>query len=370
MGDESDVTLMEKRLLDKLTKHFNGTVKQFFNNKDFDEKMECYIHSRMGDMLNQSSQSISVLDQTIPKNDHESRLLALEERDNERVQTIENLLKELQQEKTKNAILTEENDGLKTKAAASEQAYSDKCVASLHALDAVTKDIQRKMEHLKEDAAAAHADITQLKRFEKELDNLKYEVVYKENQKEIGTSLSLSDMNSKIEDLLECRKTIEEMYDNLEQYGRRDILEFWGIYQRDRENTTDLVLDFLESVLGLKLSKYDISVSHRQRQSQSSNAKSRSPDPIYVKFVNRFVKNHILYLKKKLINRMRQTNVYICENLTQTRRGLLALAKSKLKDFKFVWVKEGSIFARKHSKSKVYKITNTDTVTKLSGETK
>ena len=160
------------------------------------------------------------------------------------------------------------------------------------------------------------------------------------------------------------------MHDKLEQYGRRDILEFWGIYQRDRENTTDLVLDFLESVLGLRLSKYDISVSHRQKHSQSSSDKSRSPDPIYVKFVNRFVKNHILYLKKKLINRMRQTDVYICENLTQTRRELLALAKSKLKDFKFIWVKEGSIFARKHSKSKVYKIINTDTVTKLSGSTK
>ena len=46
---------------------------------------------------------------------------------------------------------------------------------------------------------------------------------------------------------------MKRLHDDLEQYGRRDILEFWGIRQRDSEDTTSIVLDFLDSVLGLKL---------------------------------------------------------------------------------------------------------------------
>ena len=135
---------------------------------------------------------------------------------------------------------------------------------------------------------------------------------------------------------------------------------------KTKKSITSIVLDFLDSVLGLKLSKYDISVSHRQRQPRNVNDSELHPDPIYAKFVNRFIKNDILYLKRKLFKRMKQTNVFIRENLTLRRRDLLVTAKRKLHNFKFIWVREGSIFVRKYSNSRVYKIESFHTIEKLS----
>ena len=228
------------------------------------------------------------------------------------------------------------------------------------------KSMQGNLEDVQLNNAAAQADILVLKKFEKELHSLKGEVLENDRTKDQATAEHFIDLENQMKNLAECQEMMRELHDDLQQYGRRDILEFWGIAQDKNEDTTYLILDFLNSILGLKLTRYDISVSHRQRTPYSTKDKSRNPDPIYVKLVNRFVKNDILYLKRKYMNRMKQTDVFILENLTQRRRELLAAAKEKLVDFKFVWVKEGNIFARKHSSSRVHKITNLACITKLS----
>ena len=82
MTDDANIyAKMERCILEKLTKVFNEKIKSFFQ-KDFDERLDAIVEARMGEMLNQSSQSISAHDKTLPKNDHEARILALEKDSN------------------------------------------------------------------------------------------------------------------------------------------------------------------------------------------------------------------------------------------------------------------------------------------------
>ena len=80
---------MRSQILRDVTKIFNLKIKEFFQN-DFDSKLEAIVESRVHAITaNGSSQNMSVLDQTISKNDHEVRISNLEELVNPRLDEIE-----------------------------------------------------------------------------------------------------------------------------------------------------------------------------------------------------------------------------------------------------------------------------------------
>ena len=76
MTDDNIYAVMEKRiyqqLYQQLSKDFNGTVKGYFG-CEFDDKLDAMIELRVAEMFNQSTQSVSALDKTLPKNDHDAR---------------------------------------------------------------------------------------------------------------------------------------------------------------------------------------------------------------------------------------------------------------------------------------------------------
>ena len=114
-----------KHMLRELTKHFNNTVKLFWE-RDFDSKLESAV-LRCLDQGNQSSQDTSVLDQTFSKPDYETRIAKLEELLNakndkintkidditnelgEKNNTIEKLIADVKVLKHENKILANEN---------------------------------------------------------------------------------------------------------------------------------------------------------------------------------------------------------------------------------------------------------------------
>ena len=369
---------LEKHLLTQLSISFNKKLQVFFEN-EFDTKLDNIVEVKLNEMtLDSTFNNKSLLNQTLGKSDNCNADLET------RVSCVEDEMKRLQEELTeKNKKLAEmnaqnnelllriqvtdcHNGDSSSDSASHPNVVGDVSTPAKPQPLPIVQAIQESLENVQLDTAAAQADIVELKKFEKELDRLKLEVLDRDKNEATETSKLLLEVDEKIKSLCECQETMKILYDELEQYGRRDILEFWGIWQSKGEDTTYLVLDFLDSVLGLKLSAHDISVSHRQRQPQSKNKWQGNPDPIYVKLVNRSTKNKILYLKKKHFKRMKQTNVHIVENLTKQRRELFAQAKEKLSNFQFIWVKEGNVFARKYSTSKVYKITNFDIIAKLS----
>ena len=238
----------------------------------------------------------------------------------------------------------------------------------------VSGTTQIELDSVRNEIALAHADIKTLRHFEKDLDWMKSEVFQQLNVH--GNILTTAQQNYKecddvvknisndMDTFTAKFREIDAWLDNLNQYGREDILEVHGLPPRSRasnkreeyeENTTALFIDFLYKTMNVTCNKYDISTSHRVMYN-SPKSMNTEIKPIYVKFVNRDLKNHILYLKKQCRNRLQNADgskIFLCENLTPYRRQLLKDAKEKLSTYKYIWTKNGKILVRKYNKSKV-----------------
>ena len=142
----------------------------------------------------------------------------------------------------------------------------------------------------------------------------------------------------------------EDKIDQLEQYDRRQNLEFEGLaYQKDEDVSQ---LDVAEKI-GVKLQKADISVAHRLPTKPGRD--KNGPNTVIARFVKREIRNEIYY-KRYLLKDLHddkhddsQKRVYINENLTQKRKRLFRLAKQKIKalQYTFIWTNNGYIFVRK-----------------------
>ena len=164
-------------------------------------------------------------------------------------------------------------------------------------------------------------------------------------------------------------KKLKDICDALEQYSRHEILEFHdvpycvGHGKKHNENTTDAIVELVSKYLGLNITKYDISVSHRM----NLPGKKGSVPPIYCRFVHRALAHKILarshWLKFKQ-NRIVQ-KIKIKPNLTLTRRNIYEQAEKELKSYKYTWSKNGNVFVRKTPKSKSIKVNTKDVLDKL-----
>ena len=87
--------------------------------------------------------------------------------------------------------------------------------------------------------------------------------------------------------------------DNLEQYGRRENLEFEGVPQVQNEDTTEVVIKIAEKP-NIILIENDIFIAHRlptKRPSRSNNSSTNLPTPaIIARFANRRIRNLLICL--------------------------------------------------------------------------
>ena len=148
----------------------------------------------------------------------------------------------------------------------------------------------------------------------------------------------------------------EKMHDALDQYQRRENLEFHGIPVTLNENTNHIIKTMVKK-LNVDLKEDDISTSHRL-----PSANNRTPG-IIVKFTNRDLRNLIYQKRRNLIgvNDFKipgMTNLFINENLTPMRRKLFSLVfKKKIElKYKFLWTQNGDIYVRKNTTCEKLKI--------------
>ena len=173
----------------------------------------------------------------------------------------------------------------------------------------------------------------------------------------------------------------EKQLEELEQYGRRENLEIHGIPLADNEDTGKIVQNVAKA-LKVQLSKSDISTSHRlfnsnlndqhqkllnHRDQQPSAMRRNQPPPIIVRFCNRDKRNEMFSKRLKL--KSVSNEIYpkpnaeilaIRENLTKFRKFLFSEA-NKVKHalcYQFLWTRQGQIFLRKDSTSRIIKISN------------
>ena len=86
----------------------------------------------------------------------------------------------------------------------------------------------------------------------------------------------------------------EDKIDQLEQYDRRQNLEFEGLTCQKDEDVSQLVIDVAEKI-GVKLQKADILVAHRLPTKPGKEKNGPNTGTVIARFVKREVRNEIYY---------------------------------------------------------------------------
>ena len=191
------------------------------------------------------------------------------------------------------------------------------------------------------------------------------------NQKQESVITELTAQSTTLKSSNEKEK---EKVDTLEQYGRRQNLEIVGVPLKEGKNTNEIVIK-VAKMLNVSLSSDQISTSHRlQTRLKPKNSEPAASPPIIVRFLSRDVRNQ-LYANRKLARTVNlqefslqgAENIYINENLTQSRKKLFWHAKQKAiaSNFKFYWTVNGNVYVRKSSDTDFLLIKNTDDISKI-----
>jgi len=187
------------------------------------------------------------------------------------------------------------------------------------------------------------AEITNL-RSSQEFVSTKYD-----NMKEYEKKKKLQELNAKqteefnslhVDSVLLEKKSESESakLDEIDQYNRRQNLEFHSVPLVKGENAIDVVVKLSKSI-GVEIESKDISIAHRLAPKKSKNPNSSlhgntetEPPGIIVRFINRDLRNEI-YRKRVNARRIAKEDflvegmekLYVNKNLTQVRKQLLWL---------------------------------------------
>ena len=158
---------------------------------------------------------------------------------------------------------------------------------------------------------------------------------------------SLADRDATIAALQSEVQVLQEDYDALEQYGRRNGLRISGIPEQDGGDTTTAIVELANNVLKVEppLQREDVSISHRLKKPH--NARPQDPAPIIVRFLRRTDRNRVIRERRQLkdYNQDNNIKIYVNEDLTTRRAKLFARVRSlqKKKHFKQAWTYNGNI---------------------------
>ena len=210
-------------------------------------------------------------------------------------------------------------------------------------------DIQMKNIQLTEEMAALRSIIESQKR---DLDATKTTLVkVKRENKELKKELEA--VRKKVTNREEEIEELYDLQDDLEQYTRKKSLEIHGIPENAYTSTEEAVLKVAEA-LDVPVAPNDIDISH--------NLYSEGEKPILVKFVSHKTKTQ-LYKKRTSLKHVKLSDIFpnasaativegkkifINENLTSFRRGLLNKANEKRRQGMLVsvWTWDGKIFVK------------------------
>ena len=214
---------------------------------------------------------------------------------------------------------------------------------------------EARIESLELDIMECRLDAENLAREHKEFVQQSDENLATVIQKELEVLCPYQEeINARIRWLEDQNDRLWSFTDSLEQYSRREILEFLGIPLQRHEDTTKIIIDFVRRHFGITIRRCDISVSHRQNIPRHKRQQGRHyVAPIYCKFLNRSLVHDIL--RKRYL--LKGTRYEVRENLTLYRRNIKDKAEAKLKrTHPFQWVRNGNIFVKETASARPTKI--------------
>lgn len=210
--------------------------------------------------------------------------------------------------------------------------------------------------------------------FRKEMREIKASLaqITKANEELVAENRLLKETNARVEmqcsDLSQQVKEHEVRLVQLEQHSRVANLEIKGVPFRKEEDLTEVIAKIGEAIQE-PVTPADIEVVHRV-----PTAKSPTVRNIVVQFASR--KKRDLFLEKARPVRLTssdlgfdsQAPVFINEHLCAPLKRLLgrAIARKREVNWKYVWVRNGRIFARHSDGAPCIKIVRSEDITRMS----
>ena len=122
--------------------------------------------------------------------------------------------------------------------------------------------------------------------------------------------MDIAKLKASLDHITTRQESTELQLDRLDQYGRREHLEFHGIPVTENENTNDIEKK-MASLLDIHLDDRQISTSHRLQAFQNSNtsrpiqskAVNVTHPPIIARFANGDIRNSF-FTKKRLLKKL------------------------------------------------------------------
>lgn len=156
---------------------------------------------------------------------------------------------------------------------------------------------------------------------------------------------------------------------NMEQYSRRSNIEIAGVPQTAKEDVISVITD-VGKAIGITLRPEEVVATHRV----PSFRPERTP-PLIVQFTSKMVRDEWITkargrkdLTADLVHRdFPKRRLFIGEHLTPETKMLLSRTKDRCKaiDWRYVWCREGKVFARKADGEKCSRIDSLDDLAKL-----
>ena len=163
------------------------------------------------------------------------------------------------------------------------------------------------------------------------------------------------------------------MQDHLEQYTRKNSLEFHGVPESAYTSTEEAVIK-VANAAEVPVVAEDIEISHKLN--------TRGSKAIIAKFINHKVKSSVYRARVKLKNvtlselfpdatyasAAQSNKIFINENLTSYRRRMMSRANEKRRDGELssVWSLDGTIFVKTSPDGRLIKISELEDLDYLS----
>ena len=233
----------------------------------------------------------------------------------------------------------------------------------LHEIKAMLVDIQISLS----------AILLENKQFKKELDELKASLQLNDielrdmktkldeaakanmrlEKKLHATTTSLESARNGLQEQTEEINYLNECLDNLEQYTRKNSLEFHGVPENSYESTEEAILK-IAAALEVQVIPSDIEISHKLRHENNNSV-------IIAKFCSHKLKTSLYKARIKLKNTKAtdlfpgfasavrsKDRLFINENLTKYRRRLVDSANQRRRDgcIRSVWTMDGKVYVK------------------------
>ena len=251
------------------------------------------------------------------------------------------------------------------------------CNPSENIKDLFNKAVEEWKAQYDSEILALKMELEEVKKSQ-DLINSQYESLKEKCDKLIVTNqkqeIVIKELKAQSTTLKSSNEKEKEKVNALEQYGRRRNLEIVGVPLKEGENTNEIAIE-VAKMLYVSLTPDQISTSHRlQTRPKPTNSEPAASPPIIVRFLSRDVRNQLCADRKLARTANLQEfslqgamNVYINENLTQSRKKLFWQAKQKAiaSNFKFYWTVNGNVYVRKSSDSDSLLIKNIDDISKI-----